>query len=485
MPALTSPVGIPAGPPVASGPHRRCAAGAAMFCLALALWVGAVPGPGQAHGQGALPVTAMEAPAAPAAPAAPDAPDAQDAQDAQDAHAGHGGHAAHGSAGSAATGDPYRALSAGSCQEPTLACARAASPFFDREGALWLAWSGGGAISVARSTDLGVTFGARTEIARHPGTLDTGPDARPQIVGDDRGNLVVAYAFFRDKQWNAQVNVATSHDNGHTFAPARPVSADPSSQRFPSLSVNADGRIFLAWIDKRLVAAASTSGQKKAGGSIATAWSMDGGSTFSGERIAYDDSCECCRIAVALDGRGLPVLVFRAIFPGSVRDHAVLEFAAPDGAVATHRVANDGWKTDACPHHGPALAISGPGTYHAAWFTQGQARQGTFYARSRDRGVHFTAPRPVGNPKAQPGRAALLARGEHVWLAWKEFDGRRASVMIQDSTDDGLTWSAPGKVAEVTGYSDHPLLVAQAGKVYLSWLTTANGYRLIEVGRTP
>ena len=86
---------------------------------------------------------------------------------------------------------------------------------------------------------------------------------------------------------------------------------------------------------------------------------------------------------------------------------------------------------------------------------------------------------------AQPGRAALLARGEHVWLAWKEFDGRRASVMIQDSTDDGLTWSAPGKVAEVTGYSDHPLLVAQAGKVYLSWLTTANGYRLIEVGRTP
>ena len=50
-----------------------------------------------------------------------------------------------------------------------------------------------------------------------------------------------------------------------------------------------------------------------------------------------------------------------------------------------------------------------------------------------------------------------------------------------------VTNTKPGsvKVAEVTGYSDHPLLVAQAGKVYLSWLTTANGYRLIEVGRTP
>ena len=369
---------------------------------ALALWLGAVQGQGHSHGQAQASTLAMEATTAPAA------------------HAEHGGHAGH---GSATTGDPYRALSAGACQEPTLACARAVTPYFDREGALWLVWSGGGAVSVARSTDLGATFGARTEIARHPGMLDTGPDARPQIVGDDRGNLLVAYGFFRDKQWNAQVNVATSHDNGQTFLPARSVSEDQSSQRFPSLSVNADGRIFLAWIDKRLVAAASRAGQQKAGGSIAAAWSMDGGDTFHGERIAYDDSCECCRIAVALDGRGLPVLVFRAIFPGSVRDHAVLEFEAPDGAVATHRVANDDWKTDACPHHGPALAISGSGTYHVAWFTQGQARQGTFYARSQDHGVHFTPPRPVGNPKAQPGRAALLALGEHVWLAWKEFDG--------------------------------------------------------------
>ena len=467
MHAPFSPVQTVAGARGASGPHQRRTARPAMIFLALALWLGAVQGQGQAHGQGAMPVEATVAQSSP------------------DAHAGHGGHAAHGSAGSGATGDPYRALSAGSCQEPTLACARAATPFFDRDGALWLTWSAGGAISVARSTDLGVTFGARTEIARHPGTLDTGPDARPQIIGDGRGNLVVAYGFFRDKQWNAQVNVATSHDNGRTFSPPRPVSEDSSSQRFPSLSVNADGRIFLVWIDKRLVAAASASGQKKAGGSIAAAWSMDGGDTFRGERIAYDDSCECCRIAVALDGGEMPVLMFRAIFPGSVRDHAVLEFAAPDGPVVTHRVANDDWKTDACPHHGPALAISGPGTQHVAWFTQGQARQGTFYARSDDRGAHFTPPRRVGNPNAQPGRAALLARGEHVWLAWKEFDGRRASVMIQDSTDDGLTWSAPSKVAEVTGYSDHPLLVAQAGKVYLSWLTTANGYQLTEVGKTP
>ena len=448
----------------AKAPPGRPAQCAATLCVALALWLNPAHGQSAAPGPGATPSTAAGVPSA------------------AHGHAGHGEHAA----GSAAPGDsPYRSLSAGSCQEPTLACARSATPFFDADGALWLAWAAGGAISVARSTDLGATFGARAQVAMHPGTLDTGPDARPQIVVDGKGGIVVAYGFFRDKQWNAQVNISTSHDHGQTFSPPAPVSADSASQRFPSLLLDSSDRIFVTWIDKRLVAAATRSGQKKAGGSIATAWSDDGGKSFVSERIAYEDSCECCRIAVALDGGGLPVMVFRAIYPGSVRDHAVLDFAGAGAPVRAHRVALDDWKTDACPHHGPALAVSGSGTYHVAWFTQGQVRQGTFYARSQDRGAHFTPPRPVGNPAAQPGRAALLARGTHVWLAWKEFDGKHASILLQESTDDGVTWSAPGKVAEVSGYSDHPLLVAQGGRVYLSWLTTANGYRLIEVGKTP
>lgn len=448
----------------------RCAAA---FCVALGLWIhpafgqGGALSSGKPSGQAANPSAAVSG------------------QPASHEHAGHGDHGGR-TSGSVAAGDsPYRVLSAGSCQEPTLACARSATPYFDVDGALWLVWAAGGEVSVARSTDLGVTFGARKRIASHPGTLDTGPDARPQIVVDSKGNIVIVYGFFRDRQWNAQVNVATSHDRGQSFSQPVSVSPDSASQRFPALSVDTSDRIFLTWIDKRLVAAATRSGQKKAGGSIATAWSTDAGVSFTGERLVYEDSCECCRIAVALDGGGFPVMVFRAIFPGSVRDHAVLAFDGSDATARVHRIAIDDWKTDACPHHGAALAISAAGTYHVAWFTQGQARQGTFYARSQDRGVQFTPPRPVGNPAMQPGRAALLARGSHVWLAWKEFDGRRASVTLQHSADDGLTWSAPGKIAEVAGYSDHPLLLAQGGRVYLSWLTAASGYRLIEVGKTP
>ena len=40
--------------------------------------------------------------------------------------------------------------------------------------------------------------------------------------------------------------------------------------------------------------------------------------------IALDNTCECCRLGIAFAGPGRPAVVFRNIFPGSVRDHAVV-----------------------------------------------------------------------------------------------------------------------------------------------------------------
>jgi hypothetical protein len=384
-------------------------------------------------------------------------------------------HAAHAAGGSMRAGNA-------TCRDPEVACANAAMPFLAADGTLWLVWSAGGAVSVAKSADMGKSFGPRREIGRHESALDTGADARPQILGDGRGNLVVAYAFFRDKNWNAQVNVSTSADNGASFSPPRSISDNATSQRFASLAADSQGRIFATWIDKRLVAADAKSGRKRQGGAIAYAWSEDGGRSFVSERIAHEDSCECCRIGVALTPAGMPALLYRAIYGGKVRDHATQVFASREAPGKAQRVAEDNWVTDSCPHHGPSLTVSEPGTLHAAWFTQGTARSGAFYARSTDAGARYSEPVRIGSAQALAGRPYLLARGAEVWLVWKEFDGKEATVLHQKSADDGKSWSAPVQLARTTGYSDHPMLVAHAGKVYLSWLTRTEGYRLIEIG---
>jgi len=376
---------------------------------------------------------------------------------------------------------PYAAMAGGTCQEPSLNCARSATPAFAPDGSLWLVWSGGGAVSASRSTDLGKTFGPRIEIAKHDAFLDSGPDSRPQIVIDKDDQIAIAYGFFKDKQWNAQVNIATSKDQGRTFSPAHALVTDPASQRFPNLTITPSGALFATWIDKRVVAEYKKRGEKAEGGSIAYAWSKDMGTSFEPESIAQKSSCECCRIAVDLNNKGMPVLLYRAIFDGTTRDHASQVFSSQDKPGPINKVADDNWVTNSCPHHGPTVAVSSIGTLHAAWFTQGTNRVGTFYARSTDGGNHYSAPRQLGSPETLSGRPYLLALGKNIWLVWKNFDGKQASILLQTSKDDGVTWSAPKEIAKTQGYSDHPLLIKNNNKVYLSWLTSANGYQLLQL----
>ena len=369
-----------------------------------------------------------------------------------------------------------------SCQSNGLDCANAATPFFGRDGKLLLAWTANGVVSVAQSTDLGKTFLPAVKIAEHGKSLDTGSDARPQIVSDQNGNIFLAYAFFKDANWNAQINTARSVDGGNTFTAPASLVDDGSSQRFPSVLIKPDGNLFITWIDKRLVAAAKQGGQQRLGGSIAYSVSNDGGKIFEAERFANASSCECCRIGAALDAQGNPVVVYRAIFPGGIRDQATQVITAK-GADPIRRVADDDWKTDACPHHGPAIAVSDSGRFHVAWYTQGSKRSGVFYANSSNQGLTYSKPSRIGSEVSNVARPYLFAAGQQVWLVWKEFDGGKSSVYLKESKDDGSTWSAPKLLASTAGYSDHPLLLSRSNEVFLSWLTRDDGYQLMSIGK--
>jgi hypothetical protein len=246
--------------------------------------------------------------------------------------------------------------------------------------------------------------------------------------------------------------------------------------------MRADDSIFISWIDKRLVAAAKQGGSKRLGGSIAYSFSSDSGKTFEAEKFANENSCECCRIGGALDAQNQPVIVYRAIFPGGIRDHASQVISAK-GAGPIRRVADDDWKTDACPHQGPSIAVSGSGKFHVAWYTQGTKRAGVFYANSSNQGISYSKSVKIGSEGANVSRPYLFALGQQVWLAWKEFDGAHSLVYIKQSTDDGKTWNTPQMISKTNGYSDHPLLISQGDTVFLSWLTRIDGYQLIKVGQ--
>jgi hypothetical protein len=359
-----------------------------------------------------------------------------------------------------------------------------ATPAFAPDGTLWLARGTADRVLVAHSTDLGKTFSAAVPVTAQPVNMDWGPDSRPQIVVDRAGRIVVSYAIFQDKRFNGRVYVTHSDDGGASFAPPVPITTDATSQRFPAIALDSDGKVFAAWLDKRRAAAALAAGKPYPGAALAYAWS-NGGTGFADTRIAFDNTCECCRLGLAFAAPGRPALIFRNVFPGSVRDHAVVTFRDATTPGPLRRVSVDNWKIEACPHHGPSLAIAPDGSYHAAWFTGGTARQGLFYARADNESAPFGPPRALSSPGRQPSRPYILAAGKALHLAWKEFDGTDALVRWQVSTDGGRSWSATRTIARTADASDHPLLVAHGDHAYLSWLTRIEGYRLIALEDAP
>lgn len=371
---------------------------------------------------------------------------------------------------------------AAACAEVALRCATKVTPAFGPDGKLWVVMMAGGWIAVAHSADAGKTFSAPIAVTNKTLDLDWGPDARPKIVVDKQGELIVAFAAFRDKAFNGEVFTTRSIDGGASFEPVKPITSDKTSQRFAALALDSDGSVFAAWLDKRNRASAKKKGEAYDGAALFFATSKDG-AVYPKASLAKDNTCECCRIGVAFAGPGQPVVIFRNIFEGGVRDHAVITFkdAATPGPL--HRVSNDNWKISACPHQGPSLSIASTGTYHATWYTNGKTRQGLFYARSTDGGATFSEPVALGDPARNPSRGIVLATAKGTYVAWKEFDGEKTTVKAMQSADDGKTWSPPQVIATTADTSDHPLLVSYGRNVFLSWMTKADGYRFQQIGQ--
>jgi len=368
------------------------------------------------------------------------------------------------------------------CDEPALRCASKVTPAFAADGTLWLTWMAGGKVSVASSGDAGKSFSAPVQATPERLNLDWGPDARPKIAIDRNGGIALAFSIFRDKAFNGQVLITRSNDGGKGFAAPRPITASNESQRFEAIAFDNNGGVFAAWLDKRNRVPARETAKKYEGAALFFASSRDDGASYSEARMAIDNTCECCRLGLAFDPQNHPVVVFRNIFEGGVRDHAVISFADLATPGEPRRVSVDDWQIAACPHHGPSLAISSNGTYHVTWFTNGKARKGLFYAHSRDGGQSFSAPLSIGDPKRAPSRPYVLAGPLGLTIAWKEFDGEKTTVKLMTSGDDGQTWTKPRAVAETSDTSDHPLLVTDGRRSYLSWMTKAEGYRFIPIG---
>ena len=350
----------------------------------------------------------------------------------------------------------------------------AISAAFDGQGRLWLARVEQRHVWVSRSTDGGASFDRATRVNAEPEAIAADGENRPKIAIAGDGTVHVSWTVSLAKPYTGHVRYARSTDGGSTWSPPITVNDDAAeaSHRFESLLVRGD-RVVLAWLDGRERKAAQATGRTMAGNSLYYTVSDDAGVHFTRNRRAVENTCECCRVALAWQGEH-PAVLWRHVYPGNIRDFAL---ARLDDAAPPRRVSDDQWELDGCPHHGGALATDAEGRVHLVWYTQGKARQGLFY-RSLDRDA-LSEPVKFGNDQAQAGHPAVIASASSVILAWREFDGQAYSVWTQRSRDRGVTWEPPCRLLSSETAADYPLLIARQGQPWLVWNSEREGIRVL------
>jgi len=351
------------------------------------------------------------------------------------------------------------------------------SAAFAPDGALHAVSKEGQHVLLYRSPDEGANWDTPVVVNADPETIAAEGENRPKLAFAPDGGVLVSWTRPLAKRFTGEIRLARS-DDGRRFGTPITVHRDREeiTHRFETMAITDRGQVVVAWIDKRDLETAAAKKRDYRGAAIYAALSDDGGRSFRPEVKVGDHSCECCRIAIANDTDGLPLILWRHVFEPNERDHALAKLGADGAPGSVQRATFDRWRIDACPHHGPSLAVAPNGTRHAVWFNERNGEGRVFYGRLQDGQVE--AQRPVGGERA--AHADIGLSGERIAIVWKEFDGERTHLRAEVSDDGGKQFRSVA-LAVTNGASDQPRVLRRGPSLFAFWRTEnegMKGYRL-------
>ncbi len=349
---------------------------------------------------------------------------------------------------------------------------------FAPDGKLWRLTPTRNAVFIDSSADNGQTFSKPVQV--NPNSLKTSawPENPPAIAFSSSGRIHVLY--YADAEQKSTSYYTFSDDNGQTFSPPALISDHATSAKhyMDKMMVDRNDNIYLFWHDMRH----EHRDQQHGSGVLSLYYTVnnpDSGTHFE-NRFISSSICSCCRTATAFDPDDKPVVLVRMVFPGNVRDHALIHMTAEQKWSEAQRITHDNWKIEACPEHGPALAVDDRHRSHLTWFTLGD-RRGIFYAQTDDYGRSVSEPMALGNADRLPSHPDVIAFQDKVVLTWKEFDGERTYIQVQHSFDRGKSWTKIQTVLSSTEENGHPALIKNAHDIFLSWFTENQGHQIVKL----
>ncbi|MEO7067889.1 MAG: sialidase family protein [Rhodanobacter sp.] len=353
-----------------------------------------------------------------------------------------------------------------------------ATAAFDSHGELWVVDAADGHVQLRHSTDDGHTLSAPIQVNAKAERIYAEGENRPKVAFGPHDEIYVSWSQPRAKPYTGFVRFSRSLDHGAHFSTPITVHHDRAeiTHRFDALAVDGKGRVVLAWIDKRGLVAAEAAGKPYLGAAVYYSWSDDRGATFVPERKLIDQSCECCRIALARTSDGDIATFFRSIFGDNIRDHAYAVLRT-DGQLSTvERATFNQWQIAACPHQGPGLAIGSDGVRHAVWYEAKE--QPTIWYGQLNPGHPPAHAMVVATTGAS--HADVAVHDQTVWVVWNQVNAAGYALMLRQSTDNGVHFDSPREIASSKVAVGSSQLLQKDGHAFVAW-NSSDGFRLIPI----
>jgi hypothetical protein len=393
-------------------------------------------------------------------------------------------------------------VAGGDAAEPAIAI----SP----SGDAYVAWVNHGSkgqadVMIARFTSNGKIDGVPVRVNPQAGIATAWRGDPPTLAVAPDQTVFVGWTaqVASDKHHATDVYLSASHDRGQSFAAPVKVNDDekPSSHGLHSLAIGSEGRIYMAWLDDRNLApmpavdAQSGTGQhqEESNRELFSAFSTDGGRTFSKNQRLANDVCPCCKTALAVAPDGRVYASWRQVLPGDFRHIAVA--ASSDGGQTFAKsviVSDDQWALKGCPVSGPSLSFAKDGSLRVLWFAGAENyQQGIYWSASRDGGLSF-APRQLLAPGFARSSPVLIDGGEEMPLAvWETSANNKSELQATTLLDvdqfvtRSLTIAEDGELPAAAPLHNRILVayVAKDGERRSIWLRTIGKFQ--QAGRTP
>ena len=270
----------------------------------------------------------------------------------------------------------------------------------------------GGDTYYTRSADEGKTLSTPVRINSGSSRATLGHERGPKLAIGRSGSIHVAWLGSGGKQ----VFYASSTDGGQRFSSPRNLVADDRGVDGATIAADDSGHVSVVWLG------GGEGPDSPVSSLIQLASSDDNGNTFAPPRTVASDypggACACCNLKASVGPGGSLLIGFRGAYR-SIRDMYVLRGMPDARRFEATRVSDDRWRLDICPMQGLSLQVTDrPPQIGVAWMSEGRV----YRSFSTDGGKSFRpriAPARAYNGSRRDPIAPTNPQGETLF-AWVE-----------------------------------------------------------------